>query len=147
MSDTKVDTDALKWINEMSAIEASRLREVGVKPVIMQPSNCGIIRQDESFPPTTVNRIEIRTNFDFASKIKQIMVSAPRTYPNKLNFLYVNVLLMTEHIEMPLLVPYLYQGSLDKRKKDVPHNNLKEWLIVNASGARARFTANLSSTI
>nr|KAJ3422854.1 hypothetical protein HK105_005938 [Polyrhizophydium stewartii] len=135
-----VDREAATWSANMAAIEASRLRELSVKPLVMQPRNFGLVKDDSHSPPLIINRIQ--TNFPFSSRVKQIMVSEPIRYPHKDNFLYVNVLLMTEQTDMPLLIPYLYQGSLDKRRKDVPHNDLKEWLIINSNGERARLSTH-----
>ncbi|KAL2918855.1 hypothetical protein HK105_201689 [Polyrhizophydium stewartii] len=159
-----VDREAATWSANMAAIEASRLRELSVKPLVMQPRNFGLVKDDSHSPPLIINRVEasalacvshcrkhgltlgilrqIQTNFPFSSRVKQIMVSEPIRYPHKDNFLYVNVLLMTEQTDMPLLIPYLYQGSLDKRRKDVPHNDLKEWLIINSNGERARLSTH-----
>lgn len=110
----------------------------------MQPLNYGVVYQDDHTPPLIINRIEFKSNFDFESKIKQILVGTPTAYPHKKDFLYVNVdhcsrqlLLMTEKLEMPILVPYLFPGNLSTRKND---SDLKEWLFINAQGQRARLS-------
>lgn len=42
---------------------------------------------------------------------------------------------------MPLIVPYLYPAEVEvsvETKKKTRKNDLKEWLLVNAKGLRAR---------
>lgn len=111
-----------------------------------------------------VNRIEISSGMDFRS-IGQIMVSEPLEYPFRPGYLYVHILCFTAASNtMALLVPYVYAPYLKKApiememiekaeagqlveeevvsarkgEKDYFENNLKEWLLINQSQARAR---------
>ncbi|KAJ3290553.1 hypothetical protein HK104_006690 [Borealophlyctis nickersoniae] len=144
-----VDTAAKTWISERAAVEAERLRSNGVRPLLMQVRNYGIVRQEEHKSMLVINRVEIDTGFDFEQRVKQIMVSDPIPYPNKGDFSYVNVLLLTEKLELPLLVPYIYPNAVqsktkgsgsDKSKKGekLVKNDLKEWLLINSKGQRSR---------
>ncbi|KAJ2998311.1 hypothetical protein HDV02_004625 [Globomyces sp. JEL0801] len=101
--DEKIGEEGKKWITEKVKLEAERMREYSVVPLIFKVNNFGIVHDDNG----SINRIE--------------------------------VLLMTEETSMPIIVPYLYQGVLDKKVKlNIPPNNLKEWLLINSKHERAR---------
>jgi hypothetical protein len=48
------------------------------------------------------------------------------------------VILLTENMMMPLMVPYLYPSNVQLSTGDFKKNDLKEWLLINAKGHRAR---------
>ncbi|KAI8902743.1 hypothetical protein BC833DRAFT_230621 [Globomyces pollinis-pini] len=132
--DEKIGEEGKKWITEKVKLEAERMREYSVVPLIFKVNNFGIVHDDNG----SINRIEFASNFDF-KKILQIMISDPIVFPYRINFLFSTVLLMTEETSMPIIVPYLYQGVLDKKVKlNIPPNNLKEWLLINSKHERAR---------
>lgn len=85
-----------------------------------------VIKEEKS----TINRVEMDTAFDF-NKIKHILISESIECPYKEGFIYINVLMFTEAV-LPLIIPYLYK----------PPNKLKEWLLINSNGLRARHHVN-----
>jgi hypothetical protein len=117
--------------------EETRLKDMGVRPLRMQPKNFGIVLSECHDPPVIVNRIEMFTNFDFEQRISQLMVGASIEYPFKDGYMYANVLLLTEKMAMPLLVPYIYPKEYCGQQ-----NNLQEWLLINSKGMRARLSLN-----
>ncbi|KAI9206994.1 uncharacterized protein BJ171DRAFT_495397 [Polychytrium aggregatum] len=156
----EVDSEAKSWCETQVQLEASRLREQGIKPLIISVKNFGIVPQDEHKHQILINRIEALTAFDFEKRVKQILVSEAIPYPHKADFFYVNVLLCTENMMMPLLLPYLFSSDITRpegtgpaqtaaqargKKKDQPknakiRNELKEWLLINSKGDRARLS-------
>ncbi|KAJ3047431.1 hypothetical protein HK097_011541 [Rhizophlyctis rosea] len=144
--EVEVDSVAKEWLAERAAQETERLKAAGVKPLLLPVRNYGIVKYEDHKPVLIVNRIEINTGFDFEQRVKQIMVSDPQTYPHKENYSYVNVLLLTENMNIPLLVPYIYPTTVKVtpppetkgKKSGTQKNDLQEWLLINAKGARAR---------
>ncbi|KAJ3309168.1 hypothetical protein HDV04_000447 [Boothiomyces sp. JEL0838] len=132
MEDAGIDVTAAEWIQHKARREEERLREYTVVPTLLKPKNFGIIREKDLL----INRIEVASNLDFKT-ILQIMVGEPEIYPHKEGFLYTNVLLMTEDTSRPYLIPYLYEGTLNK-KNGGSQNNLKEWLFINSDLERVR---------
>jgi hypothetical protein len=132
----EIDIDALEFTTARVNEEADRLKKLGLKPIVLKAKNYGILIQDEII----INRIEIDTGFDFESRITQILVSDRIEYPLKSDFSYIHLILLTEKPEqmrMPLLVPYIFPNSI--LSNDVEFvNHLKEWLLINAKGYRAR---------
>ena len=58
------------------------------------------------------------------------MVSEPLECPLKKGYKYAHVILLTENMTLPMLVPYLW--------KDDSKNDLTQWLLINSKGYRAR---------
>ncbi|KAI7866535.1 hypothetical protein BDF14DRAFT_1882515 [Spinellus fusiger] len=146
-----IDVLAKTWILEQADKEVKRISKVGSQVTPLNIINCGIVPNFEMKKARAVHRVELDTENDI-SKIQQVMVSPALVYPHKPNFRYVHLILVTDQ-PVPYLVPYLYQYNLkviqpakeeDGRKtpsKQVTlKNDLREFLFINKSGFRARFT-------
>ncbi|OBZ88294.1 hypothetical protein A0J61_03653 [Choanephora cucurbitarum] len=147
----QIDIVAKEWIQAQSDKEVKRIRDVGSSVLPLKISNCGIIANFDNKKPKAINRVELDTNCDL-SKVQQIMVSPPIPYPHKENFSYVNLILVTSQ-PIPFLAPYLYKTNLkvtqpereegDRKfpsKEVVIKNDLRDYLLINKQGVRARFT-------
>jgi hypothetical protein len=133
----KVDQSAKEFIQTELQTEIDRLAKMSVKALALPVQSFGVFLEQNHELSIQVNRIHVISSFDFQSRIKQIMVSEPIKYPHKPDFLYVHVLLMTERIELPIILPYIFPGKLNAKG-----NNLKEWLIVNSKGLNSRLSIN-----
>ncbi|CAO3652838.1 unnamed protein product [Mucor hiemalis] len=146
-----IDVIAKDWIQEQSDKEVKRIRDVGSSVLPLKISNCGIIANFDNKKARAINRVELDTNCDL-SKVQQIMVSPPISYPHKPGFNYVNLILVTSQ-PIPFLAPYLYktnvkvtqpekeeQGRKYPSKEITLKNDLKDYLLINKNGVRARFT-------
>ncbi len=101
---------------------------------------------------TQHTRQQLDTAFDFERRVKQILVSPAVAYPHKQDFAYCHVILLTENMKMPLLVPYLFPTRVvpEAEGEGAPppppstprprklRNDLRHWLFINSAGARAR---------
>ncbi|CAO0796471.1 unnamed protein product [Mucor circinelloides] len=147
----EIDVVAKEWIQEQSDKEVKRIRDVGSSVLPLKISNCGIITNFDNKKPRAINRVELDTNCDL-SKVQQIMVSPPTPYPHKEHFNYVNLILVTSQ-PIPFLAPYLYKTNLKvtqpereeggrkyPSKEVVLKNDLRDYLLINKNGVRARFT-------
>ncbi|GJJ71722.1 hypothetical protein EMPS_04079 [Entomortierella parvispora] len=151
-------TDAKAWIKQNTDAEVARIKATGTSIELLPVKNFGVVVDMSRKKPIAINRIEIDSTMDF-KLIQQIMVSPGIPYPHKENFEYVNVLLFTEGMQTPMLVPYLYDtkfktqepleeneektGTVDNSEADQRpwinvKNNLTEWLLVNSHHMRAR---------
>ena len=128
-----IDLMAKEWITKHIHEEAERIKDQGLKPLVLIPKNYGIVLQDKSI----VNRMELDTGFDFNSRIKQILISETSKYPLKENYGYIHLILLTDNMKIPLLIPYLFPLEFHDEEK-CKKNTLKEWLFINAKGWRAR---------
>ncbi|KAI8984437.1 hypothetical protein BDF20DRAFT_389463 [Mycotypha africana] len=148
----QIDVVAKEWIQEQLDKEVKRIRYIGSSVLPLKIINCGIVPNFDSKKPKAINRVEIDTNHDL-SKVQQIMVSPAVTYPHKGNFNYVNLILITADQKIPFIAPYLYKtnvkvmqpereenGRKFPSKEVVLKNDLKDYLLINKNGARARFT-------
>ncbi|KAJ3019144.1 hypothetical protein HKX48_002335 [Thoreauomyces humboldtii] len=124
----EVDILAKDWLAEKAEKEAVRLRGLGVKPLVLKVKNYGVLREVDHVRPILINRVEIETGFDL-NRIRQVLVAESEEYPHKEGFRAANVLLFTENMTLPILIPYIYPAS---------GNDLKEWLLINARGLRSR---------
>ncbi|KAI9106048.1 hypothetical protein DFS34DRAFT_42986 [Phlyctochytrium arcticum] len=142
--DLALDEEGKRWLADKIEEEAIRLRKAGVKPLVLSVKNFGVVRQDDHYPPLVINRLEIDTGFDFGKRIKQLMVSDSIDFPLREGFRYCNLVLLTEVLEVPLLVPYVYPSALLKEdesatlKRSLIKNDLREWLLINSKHQRSR---------
>ncbi|KAL0078751.1 hypothetical protein F4703DRAFT_1796836 [Phycomyces blakesleeanus] len=148
---SEIDVLAKDWIQSQSDKEVKRIKDVGSDVIPLKIINCGIVPNFELKKARAINRVELDTVQDI-SKIQQVMVSPAVVYPNKPNFNYVHLILVTED-PTPFLVPYLYQTNLkviqpakeeegrkSASKEVVLKTDLREFLFLNRRGVRARFT-------
>ena len=132
----------------------------GYRAVPLSVKNHGIVLEELSqknkVKIIVVNRIEVNTAMDF-SKIIQIMVSDPISYPYKPGYAYVHVVCLTDK-PLPLLIPYIYPERVSTTPTTITtpdhppiiqiasgpsggvvlENNLKEWIFVNIKSQSAR---------
>lgn len=123
---------AIEWTESMATKEIKQLKEQGLVPLRLHASNYGILVDSL---PNIINRIEIKSNYDFEKGIKQLLIGESREYPHKQGFMFVNVLLLTEQQHMPFVLPYIYKSDYQGTQ-----NDLTQWLLINASGAHARLS-------
>ncbi|KAI9027532.1 hypothetical protein CLU79DRAFT_582340 [Phycomyces nitens] len=148
----EIDVLAKDWIQAQSDKE-KRIKDIGSDVIPLKIINCGIVPNFELKKARAINRVELDTVQDI-SKIQQVMVSPAVAYPNKPNFNYVHLILVTEE-PTPFLVPYLYQTNLKviqpakeeqgrktASKEVVLKTDLREFLFINRRGVRARFTVH-----
>ncbi|KAI9245195.1 hypothetical protein EDC94DRAFT_551354 [Helicostylum pulchrum] len=146
-----IDHVAKEWIQQQSDKEVKRIHKVGSRVSPLKISNCGIITNFDNKRARAINRVELDTDCDL-SKVQQIMVSPPIPYPHKAHFNYVNLILVTSE-PIPFLAPYLYQTNLKvtqpekeeqgrkyASKEITLKNDLRDYLLINKNGMRARFT-------
>ncbi|CEP10709.1 hypothetical protein [Parasitella parasitica] len=142
----EIDVSAKDWIQEQSNKEMNRIVNAGSKVSPLKISNCGIVVNFDYKRPRAINRVELDTECDL-SKVQQIMVSPPTPYPNKDNFNYVNLILVTDQQPIPFLAPYLYKTNLKvtqpereeggrkyPSKEITLKNDLREYLLINKKG-------------
>ncbi|KAI9008413.1 hypothetical protein BC832DRAFT_423677 [Gaertneriomyces semiglobifer] len=154
--EVEVDEESKQKLSDRIAKEAARLKDLKLVPLVLSVKNYGVVRHNNSL----INRIEVDTGFDFGL-IKQIMYSEPVPCDWKPGFNYVHLILLAETasttaMSHPILIPYIYpttllpdpdttntKSSSSSSGSTKPiKNDLKEWLLVNAKGARVRHSVN-----
>lgn len=150
-----IEKDVASWIEAEGAKEVARLKACGQRHIQLVPKNMAILRTKRggvgrgaagsgsasemaaAAEEIIVNRVEIGTRFNF-NKIRSIMVSEDRVpCPAKADFMYVNVAMFTDNMQLPIIMPYLYDGKEQA-------NDLAEWEFVNAEMSSSRHSVHFA---
>ncbi|KAF9897683.1 hypothetical protein BX616_005153 [Lobosporangium transversale] len=136
--------DGKTWIQTNVDQEVARIRATGTSIEPLTVKNFGVVVDLSRKKPTAINRIEINSSFDF-KKVQQIMVSPGIPYPYKENFDYVNVLLLVDKAQTPMLVPYLYDTKF-KTQEPVEEDPDKPSSLSTASSSPSSSTLSSTAT-
>jgi hypothetical protein len=80
----EIDLGALEWTRKAIQTEAvimifftlkDRLKNAGLKPIVLEAKNFGIINTDFATHGSVINRIELNTGFNFKDRVKQVSMS------------------------------------------------------------------------